>query len=84
MLYPLATVLENRELAYVLILTTALIAGINTLLGARIDQLSTRSLHSVFPDFEREANKLMLKQAGVSVVHAVAISVILVVSGRIA
>jgi 1,4-dihydroxy-2-naphthoate octaprenyltransferase len=84
MLYPLATVLENRELAYVLILTTALVAGINTLLGARIDQLSTRSLHSAFPDFEREANKLMLKQAGVSVVHALAISAILVVSGGIA
>lgn len=83
MLYPLARVLESLELAYMLVLTTALIAGINTFLGARIDQLSTRSRYSLFPDFELEANRLMLQQAGVSVVHAVAISVILLVSGGI-
>jgi 1,4-dihydroxy-2-naphthoate octaprenyltransferase len=79
MLCPLALVLDNRELAYMLVLTTAFVAGVNSILGSKIDQLSTRSLYSLFPDFEQEANKLMLKQAGVSVVHAVAISVMLLV-----
>jgi 4-hydroxybenzoate polyprenyltransferase len=83
MLYPLAWVLGSLELAYMLVLTTALIAGINTFIGARIDQLSTRSQHTLFPDFELIANKLMLKQAGVSIVHAIAISVILLVFGGI-
>ena len=83
MLYPLARVLGSMELAYMLVLTTAIIAGINTVLGAGIDQLSTRALFSLFPDFELKANKLMLHQAGVSIVHAVAISVILLVSGGI-
>jgi uncharacterized membrane protein (UPF0136 family) len=66
-----------------LVLTTALSAGIITVIGARIDQLSTRSLHSLFPDFELTANKLMLQQAGVSIVHAITISVILLVFGGI-
>ncbi len=83
MLCPLARVLGSRELAYVLVLTTAIIAGITTILGARIDQLSTRSRYSLFPDFELEANKLMLQQAGISVVHAVAISGILLMFGGI-
>ena len=39
MLYPLTLILENRDLAYLLVLTTAFIAGMNTVLGARIDQL---------------------------------------------
>ena len=75
--------MEVSEFAYMLILTTALIAVINTVIGARIDQFSTRSLYSVFPDFELQANKLMLQQAGVSIVHAIAISVMLLVFGRI-
>jgi 4-hydroxybenzoate polyprenyltransferase len=83
MLYPLARVLGSMELAYMLILTTALIAMINTVIGARIDQLSTRSLSSVYPDFELKANNLMLQQAGASIVHAIAISVILLVFGGI-
>jgi 4-hydroxybenzoate polyprenyltransferase len=83
MLYPLARVLGSMELAYMLILTTALIAMINTVIGARIDQLSTRSLCSVFPDFELKANNLMLQQAGASIVHAIAISIILLVFGVI-
>jgi 4-hydroxybenzoate polyprenyltransferase len=83
MLYPLAWVLGSMELAYMLILTTALIAMINTVIGARIDQLSTRSLYSVFPDFELNANKLMLQQAGASIVHAIAISVMVLVFGGI-
>jgi hypothetical protein len=83
MLYPLARVLGSMELAYMLILTTALIAMINTVLGAGIDQLSIRSLYSVFPDFELKANNLMLQQAGASIVHAIAISVMVLVFGGI-
>ena len=83
MLYPLARVLGRMELAYMLILTTAIIAMINTIIGARIDQLSTRSLYSLFSDFELQANTLMLKQAGFSIVHAIAISVLLLVFGGI-
>jgi hypothetical protein len=70
-------------LAYILVLTTAIIAGINTVHGARIDQLCTRALYSLFPDFELKANKLMLQQVGASMVHAVAIAVILLAFGRI-
>lgn len=83
MLYPLACVLGSMGLAYILVLTTAIIAGINTVHGARIDQLSTRALYSLFPDFELKANKLMLQQVGASMVHAVAIAVILLAFGRI-
>lgn len=77
MLYPLSNVLGSMELSYILILTTAVIAGINTVYGARIDQLCTRALYSVYPDFELRANKLMLQQVGASLVHAVAVTVIL-------
>jgi hypothetical protein len=37
-------------------------------------------MYSVFPDFEAKANKLMLQQVGATMVHAVAISIILVMS----
>jgi 4-hydroxybenzoate polyprenyltransferase len=84
MLYPLALVLGSMQLAYTLVLTTALIAMINTFLGARIDQLSTLASCSPFPDFESEANTLMTNQAGASIVHAVAITVILLVAGMMA
>lgn len=83
MLYPLAIILGNIDLAYLLVLTTAVIAAINTVLGARIDHLCTRAMYSVFPDFEAKANKLMLQQVGASMVHAVAVSVILIVCGGI-
>ena len=83
MIYPLAMILGNIELAYMLVLATAIIAGINTILGARIDQLCTRAIYSLFPDFEAKANKLMLQQVGASMVHAVAISVILLAFGGI-
>ena len=83
MIYPLALVLGNFGLAYILVLATAIIAGINTVLGARIDQFCTRAMYSVFPDFEAKANKLMLQQVGATMVHAVAISIILVVFGGI-
>jgi 4-hydroxybenzoate polyprenyltransferase len=82
-LCPLDRVLGNSELAYMLVLTSVLIAVIITLLGARIDQLSTRASLTPFPGFESEANSLMVQQAGVSIVHAVAICVILLVAGRI-
>ena len=83
MLDPLAWVLGSMELAYILVLTTAIIAGINTVLGAGIDQLSTRSLYFPFPDFELKAHKLMMQQAGSSILHAVAISFFLLVFGGI-
>ena len=81
MLYPLARILGSVELAYLLILTTALIAGVNIVHGARIDQLCTRALYSFYPDFERKANTLMLQQVGASLVHAGAIAVVLLVFG---
>jgi 4-hydroxybenzoate polyprenyltransferase len=83
MLYPLALILQNVVLAYLLVIATAVIAGINTVLGARIDQLCTRAMYSMFPDFESKANKLMLQQVGASMVHAVAISGLLVAFGGI-
>ncbi|MBP1930008.1 1,4-dihydroxy-2-naphthoate octaprenyltransferase [Methanolinea mesophila] len=83
MLYPLTLILGSVELAYALILVTSIIAGVNTVLGARIDQLCTRAMYSMFPDFEKKANKLMLQQVGASMVHAIAISIILVVFGGI-
>ncbi len=83
MLYPLSSILGSMELAYILILTTAVIAGFNTVFGAGIDQLCTRALFSIFPDFEMKANKLMVQQVGASMVHAVAITVILLTFGVI-
>jgi 1,4-dihydroxy-2-naphthoate octaprenyltransferase len=83
MLHPLALALGDATLAYLLVFTTALIAGINTIHGARIDQLCTRALYSFFPDFELNANRLMLQQVGAAMVHAVAITGILVVCGGV-
>jgi 4-hydroxybenzoate polyprenyltransferase len=80
MLFPLAGILGRTGLAYLLVLTIAILAGITTGIGAGIDQLSTRFLYSRFPDFEKEANKLMVQQAGISVVHAVAVSIIVLLS----
>jgi 1,4-dihydroxy-2-naphthoate octaprenyltransferase len=81
--YPLAMIL-GIGVAYLLILATASIAVINTVLGAQIDQLCTRAMYSTYPDFEAKANKLMLQQVGASLVHAVAITVILVMFGGVA
>lgn len=83
MLYPLARILGSMDLAYILVLTTAIIAGINSVFGAGIDQLCTRAMYSIFPDFELKANKLMLQQVGASLVHAVAITIILLAFGGI-
>ena len=83
MLYPLYRVLGTLDLAYILILTTVVIAGIDTFLGARIDQLSTRALFSVYPDFEKTANRFMLQQAGACILHALALCAILLVSGGV-
>jgi 4-hydroxybenzoate polyprenyltransferase len=81
MIYPLTRIFGSMELAYFLCLTTAVFAAINTVLGTKIDQLCTRALYSVFPDFEESANKLVLQQVGASTVHAVAVSIILVIGG---
>jgi 1,4-dihydroxy-2-naphthoate octaprenyltransferase len=83
MLYPLSLVLGTLDLAYILILTTVVIGGIDTFLGARIDQLSTRALFSVYPDFEKTANRLMLQQAGASILCALTVCAILLVFGGI-
>ncbi|MGZ4904685.1 MAG: prenyltransferase [Halobacteriota archaeon] len=80
--YPLATIL-GTGLAYMLVVATASIAVTNTILGARIDQLCTRAMYSTYPDFEAKANKLMLQQVGASMVLPVAMTAILVMSGRI-
>jgi 1,4-dihydroxy-2-naphthoate octaprenyltransferase len=82
MFYPLVLILGSTGLAYLLVLTTAVIAGINTVYGARIDQLCTRALYSFFPDFELTANSLMLRQVGASMVHALALTLVLVSFGR--
>lgn len=84
MFYPLVLILGSMEIAYLLVLTTAVIAAINTVCGAKIDQLCTCALYSVYPDFESRANKVMLQQVGASMVHAVAITAIVLTSGRIA
>ena len=83
MLYPLASILGRMDLAYILVITTAIIAGINTILGAGIDQLCTRSRYSPFPDFELKANNLMLWQIRTSLLYAVLIIVILLIFGGI-
>jgi 1,4-dihydroxy-2-naphthoate octaprenyltransferase len=62
MLFPLAGILGSMERAYPWVLITAIAAGITTLYGARIDQLCTRSLYSVFPEFEGQAQKLLVRQ----------------------
>ncbi len=82
MYYPLFLVLGNTGLAYLLVLTTVIFAAATTMLGAAIDQLCTRARLSVFPEFELQANNLMLKQVGVSIFYAVAISVIVLVLRR--
>jgi 1,4-dihydroxy-2-naphthoate octaprenyltransferase len=81
--YPLARVLGSVETAWLLVLTTALIAAVNTILGAKIDQLCTRALSSVFPDFEKQSNRLMLQQVGASMVHGIALCAVLLVFGGI-
>ncbi|MDG6256904.1 MAG: UbiA family prenyltransferase [Methanomicrobiaceae archaeon] len=84
MLYPLAFILGSMDLAYLLILTTAVIAGINTVFGARIDQLCTRALYSIFPEFELKANKFMVQQVGASMVHVVAMTITVLAFGKVA
>lgn len=81
MFYPLEIILGNPEFAYSIVLATAVIAGINTVLGARIDQLCTRAMYSVYPDFEAEANLLMFRQVGASLVHAAALAIIVLAFG---
>ena len=84
MLFPLYHVLGSMELAYMLVLTTSVIAGINTIHGARIDQLCTRALYSIFPDFELSANWVMVQQMGASLVHGVTIALVLLAFGGVA
>ena len=78
---PLSRVLGNPGLATILVLATITIAVVNTALAVRIDRLCTRAMSSVYPDFEAEANRLMLRQAGTTVIHAVVVSLILLAAG---
>ena len=84
MWYPLVRVLGNTGLATLLIFTTAMVAVINTGIGIRIDRLCTRAMTSLFPEFEARANRLMLQQVGACLVHAVAVSFVLLVAGGMA
>jgi 1,4-dihydroxy-2-naphthoate octaprenyltransferase len=84
MVYPLLLVLGDTYLAYIIVVITAVTAGINTVLGARIDQLCTRARYSVFPGFEAKAHTLMLQQIGVSIVHVVTMCLVLAFYGRVA
>ena len=45
------------------------------------DQLTPHFLYSPFPDLDREAGSVILRQTGKSLVYAAVISVILLVSG---
>jgi len=81
MLYPLALILGNPALAALLVLPTVTIAAVNTVLGANIDRLCARAMTSAFPDFERIANRLMLQQVRASIIHAVAVSLVVVMAG---
>lgn len=83
MVYPLIAILGDVFLAYLLVLISAAFAVVNTVLGAEIDQLCTRALYSVFPDFEARANRLMLQQVGASMVHAVATAAVILIYGDI-
>jgi hypothetical protein len=53
-----------------------------TALGVRIDRLCTRAMNTVFPEFEARANRLMLRQAGAAVLHAVLVILILLATVR--
>ncbi len=81
-IWPLATIL-GTELAYMLVVATSGVAAINTVLGAQIDQLCAKAMYSTYPDFEANANKLMLKQVGATMALAVAMPTILFVFGGI-
>ncbi len=76
--YPLTRVLGNTELSSALIVCTVLFALVNLTYGTRIDQLCTRSLHAPFPEFEAQANRLMLQQVIASLLFVVVITVLLV------
>lgn len=82
-LQPLAEVLENPGLAYLIVLVTVITAAVMTMLGAGVDQLFSRARCSAFPDFERIANNLMLVQVGVSTLYALVVSGILLFWGNL-
>ena len=83
MVYPLIAILGDVLLTYLLVLISAVFAVVNTVLGAEIDQLCTRALYSVFPNFEARANRLVLQQVGASMIHAVAIAAVIMIYGGI-
>ncbi len=84
MAYPLNRVMGTMTLAATLVLATVVTAAIVTVLGVKIDRLCTRARNTVFPAFEAEANRLMLRQAGITIVYAVLVSLILLAGGGMA
>ena len=81
--FPLTWILGTSVLAYDLVLVTIITGVVITILGARIDQLSTRVIYSDFPDFELKAHKLVIRQIRVSLINAIAVAAILIASGGI-
>ncbi len=80
-LFPLAGIIGRIGIAYTLVLTTVILAGITYRYRVGNSRLRLPFPVSRFPDFERDANRLMIQQAGVSVIHAVAISIIVLLVG---
>jgi len=81
---PLSGILGNAGLAYLLVLVTSSCAGMITYLGARIDQLCVRALNTDFPEFEQDANMLVMQQVGLSVFYTLVMSSMVLLFGRIA
>jgi 1,4-dihydroxy-2-naphthoate octaprenyltransferase len=79
MAWPLAGILGPA--AYVLCAATALVAGINTVLGVRVDRLCARTVSAAFPEFEAEAHRLTMRQVQASLVHVAALCAVLVALG---
>lgn len=80
MAWPLAIVLGPA--AYVLCTATALIAAVNTVLGARVDRLCSRAACSTFPGFEAAAHRLTMRQVQASLVHVAALCAVLFTLGK--
>jgi 4-hydroxybenzoate polyprenyltransferase len=79
MVWPLAGIIGPA--AYAICAATALVAGINMLLGIRVDRLCTRAVHEAFPEFEARAHRLTMRQVQASLVHVAALSAVLLVLG---
>jgi 1,4-dihydroxy-2-naphthoate octaprenyltransferase len=84
MFYPLALVLGSTMAAYLFVLVTVVIAGIDAFLGAKIDQFCSRALYTDFPGFESRANSKMLWQVGASIAYTIVVCIMVVIFGGFA